>query len=418
MVIDFIEFILSNNIFHFNNSHFRQIKGTAMGSKFAPTYATLVIGYLERQLYSRIEQHMEKEVAEYIKENFWRFLDDCFMIWIMGQDNLMQFYSILNSLDEDIHYVIEFSTDSTPFLDVLIVKKDDQLITDIYYKVTDSKQYLPFNSCHPKHIKVNIPYNLSKRICTIVSDQFTREKRLSELSSFLEDLNYPKAIIQQGIKKATEIERNTPLKSTTKKDKSNLVPFISYNNPLDNEIFKYIKSNFNILTSDPRMKNVLQNQRVINCKRQPPNLKSILTKSIYCRATQNPSVKKCGRPRCTICSIILTGEKFVFQNGKFITIKFDMDCSALNCIYVIRCSSCDLEYIGETNNFRARTALHRSQINNPSYGFLKVSIHIRNCSDCSFKIMPIFKLITDCPIKRKMKEEELIKRFQPALNCN
>ena len=217
MIIDFIEYILSNNVFHFNNSHFRQIKGTAMGSKFAPTYATLVIGYLERQLYGKIEQQMDKKVSEYIKENFWRFLDDCFTIWTMGQKDLMQFYSILNNLDEDIHYVMEFSTDSTPFLDVLILKKDNQLITDIYYKVTDSKQYLPFNSCHAKHIKVNIPFNLSKRICTIVSDQRTREKRLSELSSFLEDLNYSKGIIQQGVKKATEIDRITLLESTAKK---------------------------------------------------------------------------------------------------------------------------------------------------------------------------------------------------------
>ena len=265
---------------------------------------------------------------------------------------------------------------------------------------------------------MNIPFNLSKRICAIVSDQKTREKRLSELSSFLEDLNYPKEIIRQGIKKATEIDRITLLESATKKDECNLIPFISYNNPLDNEIFKYIKSNFNILTSDPRMKTVLQNQRVINCKKQPPNLKSILTKSRYCRTIQPPSVKKCGRPRCTICSIILTGDKFVFQNGKFIMIKFDMDCSALNCIYVIRCSHCGLEYIGETKDFRARIALHRSHINNPHYGFLKVSFHIRNCSNCSFEIMPIFKLFTDCPTKRKMKEDELIKRFQPALNCD
>ena len=49
-ILDSIEFILQNNTFYFNGEHYRQRKGTAMGTKFAPVYATLVIGYLEETL--------------------------------------------------------------------------------------------------------------------------------------------------------------------------------------------------------------------------------------------------------------------------------------------------------------------------------------------------------------------------------
>ena len=36
----------------FNNEVYNQIKGTAMGTIFAPTYATLSMGYFEIKLYS------------------------------------------------------------------------------------------------------------------------------------------------------------------------------------------------------------------------------------------------------------------------------------------------------------------------------------------------------------------------------
>ena len=44
-ILDGIKLILENNIFCFNDTFYRQEKGTAMGTKFAPVYATLTIGY-------------------------------------------------------------------------------------------------------------------------------------------------------------------------------------------------------------------------------------------------------------------------------------------------------------------------------------------------------------------------------------
>ena len=46
-ILDSIEFNLQNNTFYFNGEHYRQRKGTAMWTKFAPVYATLVICYIE-----------------------------------------------------------------------------------------------------------------------------------------------------------------------------------------------------------------------------------------------------------------------------------------------------------------------------------------------------------------------------------
>ena len=49
-----------------------------------------------------------------------------------------------------------------PFLDVLVYMEGRKLHTVIFYKKTDTHQYLNFNSCHPKHTKQNIYFYYSQ----------------------------------------------------------------------------------------------------------------------------------------------------------------------------------------------------------------------------------------------------------------
>jgi hypothetical protein len=44
---------LENNTFHFDGEFYKHIKGTAMGTKMAPTYSILVTGYFEEMLYQK-----------------------------------------------------------------------------------------------------------------------------------------------------------------------------------------------------------------------------------------------------------------------------------------------------------------------------------------------------------------------------
>ena len=87
-ILESIKVILENNNFFFNDIMFNQVRGTAIGTKFAPTYATLVLAYLEEMLYSQTEREFDKELADYIKDNWKRFLDDCFILWSKGEENL------------------------------------------------------------------------------------------------------------------------------------------------------------------------------------------------------------------------------------------------------------------------------------------------------------------------------------------
>ena len=46
-VLESVKFILENNNLNFDNEYFNQIKGTATGIIFAPTYANLTMGFFE-----------------------------------------------------------------------------------------------------------------------------------------------------------------------------------------------------------------------------------------------------------------------------------------------------------------------------------------------------------------------------------
>lgn len=100
---------------------------------------------------------------------------------------------------------MEFSDCSISFL---VLKNQSKISTDVYYKTTDTHQYLNFKSCHPTHIKRNIPYNLSRRICAIVSEEKTKDRRLMELKMYLSAQNYPEKLIDSAIEEAKKIPQN------------------------------------------------------------------------------------------------------------------------------------------------------------------------------------------------------------------
>ena len=59
-----------------------------MGTKFEPTYATLVIGFLEEKLCLQADENFENSFGEMLKADWRRFLDDCFVFWKKSRQDL------------------------------------------------------------------------------------------------------------------------------------------------------------------------------------------------------------------------------------------------------------------------------------------------------------------------------------------
>ena len=417
-ILDGIKFILENNIFCFNDTFYRQEKGTAMGTKFAPVYATLTIGYLEEKLYTIIETNYDTEFQRYLKKYWKRFLDDCFVPWTKSEEELIKFHSVLNNLHNDIRFTLEYDQNEQPFLDVMVRNKGGKIETDIFYKETDSKQYLLFSSCHPRHTKINIPYNLARRLKTIISEENVLINRMTELKSFLLKQNYPESLIDGGIAKAMNLDKNT-LRTIKNKTDDKVIPYVSTHNPKNPEIYKVIQFNLPILKEDPKMNDILSNFKIIKSKRQPNNLKRLLTKAKFSNSDHH-EVKRCHKPNCGLCVHLIEGDAFEFKCGRKFYVHESMTCAVKNVLYVIKCGGCGKEYIGQTGDFlRKRVTVHNQQIRDPKTRMLYVSGHIDICAHQlipKYMIFPFYKMYSESVSFRCAKENYFINLLKPKLN--
>jgi hypothetical protein len=61
---------------------------------------------------------------------------------------LLKFHNLLNTINPNIQFTIEYSNTCTsiPFLDVKVIKSGTEILTDIFYKTTDTHQYFNFKA--------------------------------------------------------------------------------------------------------------------------------------------------------------------------------------------------------------------------------------------------------------------------------
>ena len=117
---------------------------------------------------------------------------------------------------------------------------------------------------------------------------------------------------------------------------------------------------------------------------------------------------------------MIVDNSFTFKCGKTFYVTTSMGCDAKNLIYVMQCTGCDEEYIGETgDSLRHRMTVHRQQIRNSNFRILHVSNHIATCArncETPFKLFPLYKMKEADTTIRKMKESYFIDLFKPKLN--
>ena len=108
-ILESVKFILENNNFLFDNVTYKQVSGTAMGTKFAPPYACLTIGYLEetRLFPKMLKNYFTDSTCLYIKDNFFRYMDDGFIALAQNFDAI----SLRNALN-DLHPSIKFTMET------------------------------------------------------------------------------------------------------------------------------------------------------------------------------------------------------------------------------------------------------------------------------------------------------------------
>ena len=168
------------------------------------------------------------------------------------------------------------------------------------------------------------------------------------------------------------------------------------------------------------MKQFLAKNRIIPSKRQPKNLKRLLTTSQFTETSSSPTVKKCHHINCGTCDLIIEGDTFHFSRTKSFRVRNTMDCTSSSVIYCMQCAGCQELYIGQTGGpLQKRVTVHKQHISTPKYRILQVSEHIANCAaglQPQFKIYPFYKAFNMTEKERETREQHFIRMFKPSLN--
>ena len=371
-ILEAIEFLLKNNNCLFNGEMYNQITGTAMGASFAAFYACLTIGYLEEtKLYPRLRQEFGDDDANKIIETYRRFMDDgiVFLPWHICKD---KFLALLNEMHPSIVFTLEHSSktkfmgkmvERLNFLDLsIMVEENGATHTDVYYKPTNSHDYLHYDSFHQKHTLHNIPYCLAKRIVVFCSDNTIMNERLSELKKLLMQCKYPENIIDKGVFNA-QLQGPAP----PKVEKSNVIAYVHPN--MSNFQFNHIiQTTSNLLknaTSDD-IKEVFGDVRFVEAVSQPKNLLRSITSTFTNTIGRTPGIyAECNPNKCEICSFgyIQNCTSFTCSNGKEWTIRSHISCNDRNVLYYLECLFCNgkVTKTGKTfTKLRQRINNHRS----------------------------------------------------------
>ena len=122
----------------------------------------------------------------------------------------------------NFHPALQFTSTITetglPFLDINLRISEDRIQTSIFYKETDTHNYLHFSSFHPDHCKHAIPYSQFLRLRRLCSDDDDFLVKSREMMTFFTQRGYPLASLEQDLRRVTTIGRPDALTGMVRED--------------------------------------------------------------------------------------------------------------------------------------------------------------------------------------------------------
>ncbi|XP_076458602.1 uncharacterized protein LOC143292299 [Babylonia areolata] len=311
-ILHLTELVLTLNS-SFDQDHFQQQSGVAMGTKMGPSFPCLFVGFIEEQAF---RQYKGVRPAFYK-----RFIDDCLGIATGPVDSLQAFIDFMSNFHPALKFTHTISNCSVPFLDILVTIQPtcNFLTTSVFYKETDSHLYLLYSSSHPQACKNSIPFSQLLRLRRICSDELDFEHQAERMVGFFLARQYPEALIQRGLDKARAIPRSQAPMPQEHTEKDERIAAVLTLHPHNLPVRSILSNNFHLLKSDTRLSG-------------PP---------------LPPGTSPCGRKGCKTCPFVDTSTTLTCPTGKF-TVRAHFDCQSENLVYILTCTLCAKKYTDET----------------------------------------------------------------------
>ena len=345
-LVEMAEFVLKNNYFEFNSQVKHQISGTAIWTKFAPPYACIFMDKVETEF---LELESEKPFV------WLRYIDDIFFIWTAGEEKLAGFLERLNKFHPNRKFTFESSSEKVNFLDVVIRKSGNELLSDLYCKPTDGHQYLHFESCHPIHMKRSSIHSQALRIKRLCSNKRDCDKHLKDLNKCFCNRGYPDTFVKTEIDKVRAKHREDLVKPRDKNNKEIGLPFVVTYTPDLQRLSSILRKHLLLLYQDTEIKKVFTPPPFVSY-RCAFNLRNRLVRSKVYPIEREIDCRKCDKSRCKTCDNVIISDKFSSNITKEVfTINHRLNCDDKCLVYLLSCKVCGLQYVGQTSDrFRFR----------------------------------------------------------------
>ncbi|UYV70573.1 hypothetical protein LAZ67_7003560 [Cordylochernes scorpioides] len=178
---------LNMSTFTFDHIHFKQIRGSPMGSPLSSIAAELVMTRIDKWV---CNLHCDDIL-------FWRrYVDD--ILCICKTDLEETILSTLNSYNPNLSFTMEKEQGHIiPFLDILIIRTPASFHTTVYYKNSSTPTYTHFYSFCPIVHKINIVKTLTRRLHTHCSLPIFKTTEKARIISHLTAASYPLTFINK-----------------------------------------------------------------------------------------------------------------------------------------------------------------------------------------------------------------------------
>jgi hypothetical protein len=114
----------------------------------------------------------------------------------LDQSSVQSVLDHMNKQNPHIQFTLAVENNNKlPFLDVLIEKVDDHLVTSVYRKPTESGQNLQFSFNHCMSINSGIVSTLLRSSETHCANEVLRKREKNEMEKILVNNNYPTILI-------------------------------------------------------------------------------------------------------------------------------------------------------------------------------------------------------------------------------
>ena len=410
LIIKLLHSNVTNNYFSFATYTFQQTTGTAMGAAFSPTIANIFMSIFIHKFLNT-----QKHQPQLIK----RYIDDIFLIWTHGHEELKHFLTDLNQFHPSIRFTYHISDKSVDFLDLTIFKGIEFEYSNIldlktYQKPLNLYQYLHYSSNHPKSVYKGLIRGECIRYLRTNTIQSNFNAMISIFKMRLLQRGYPKKLVDKYTSTVQFSQRQKHIQHIPTKVICKTPIFSCLPPPQYNQLKTIILQGYSQIqgkVTRPRFifqRHKSLGQELVKAETIPTD-EQLVDMAVVLQVPHSPDtsdvrlpilratlkpISPCNNNTCLTCKVHLdyrTSFKCTRTSVEY-PIRHHFTCNSTNLVYLITCTKCCKQYVGiTTRQLKVRINHHRTNIIRKLPIYISKHFNLPDHTLQNLKVQPIDK---------------------------